>query len=364
LLSSLIVQVREIAAIEPHPNADKLDIATVEGWQCIVGKGSFKPGDICVFIPPDSILPEKMVEEHGLEFLRSGGRVRPIKLRGFISQGLILPAPVGAKAGQDVAKAWGITKWEPDDSVTTQRQSDRKRGKNATQLRPNPNFHKYTDIENVRNFKTVLTDDEEVVITEKIHGTNFRAGWVPRHFKPGFIGWLQRRFLPSLEFVVGSRQVQLTAFTPKHARFYGEDVYGKTAKRLRLADILPKLPGGFVVYGEVYGKGVQDLTYGLDSIDVRLFDIEERGQYLSYDEFRTYCSVLGLETVPLLYRGPFSTEAMLQHTVGQSTLCPSQIREGCVVKPTTERFNGRVGRVILKSINPEYLVRKGGTEGH
>jgi RNA ligase (TIGR02306 family) len=361
LLSSLIVQVREIAAIDPHPNADKLDIATVEGWQCIVGKGSFNPGDICVFIPPDSILPEKMVEEHNLEFLRSGGRVRPIKLRGFISQGLILPAPVGAKVGQDVAKAWGITKWEPDEPVTTQRQSDRGRGKKATRLRPNPNFHKYTDIENVRNFKTILTDGEEVVITEKIHGTNFRAGWVKRHFKPGLIGWLQRRFLSPWEFVVGSRQVQLTAFTPKHARFYGEDVYGKTAKRLRLADVLPK---GYVIYGEVYGKGVQDLTYGLDGIDVRFFDLEVEGEFLDWMEFFTECCLLNLPTVPRLYRGPFSTETMLQHTVGQSTLCPSQIREGCVVKPTTERFNGRVGRVILKSINPEYLVRKGGTEGH
>ena len=96
-MSSLIVEVCEISNIEPHPNADRLDIPTVKGWNCIVQKGSYRAGDWCVFFPPDSVLPDWIISDYELEFLKKGGRVGTLKLRGYISQGLILPVAVVRK---------------------------------------------------------------------------------------------------------------------------------------------------------------------------------------------------------------------------------------------------------------------------
>ena len=114
-MSSLIVDVSKINKIEKHPNADRLRIATVKGWQCIIGLDDFKEGELIIFIPPDSVLPDELIDKYKLEFVRKGGRVKTVKLRKFISQGLCLPIPEGKnwKEGKSVATELGITKYEP-----------------------------------------------------------------------------------------------------------------------------------------------------------------------------------------------------------------------------------------------------------
>lgn len=123
-MSSLIVEVCEIKNIIPHPNADRLDIATVKGWNCIVQKDSYKVGDWCVFFPPDSVLSDRIIEKHQLEFLKKGGRVSTLKLRGYISQGLILSGdvlPEWAELGDDLSKELGVTKYEiPEKPIQMQ----------------------------------------------------------------------------------------------------------------------------------------------------------------------------------------------------------------------------------------------------
>src|ERR1700730_1650712 len=105
-MSSLIVEVCEIARLVPHPNADNLEIAVVKGWDCLVKKGSFKPGDKVIYFPIDSVLPLELSEQLGVtKYLKAmrkdyvyegpplGGRVGAAKLRGRVSYGLLMSCP-------------------------------------------------------------------------------------------------------------------------------------------------------------------------------------------------------------------------------------------------------------------------------
>lgn len=365
-MSSLIVEVCEISNIESHPNADRLDIATVKGWNCIVQKDSYKVGEHCVFFPPDSILPEKLINDFELEFLKKGGRVGTLKLRGYISQGLVLPITCMGNnrfhpVGTDVTKLLGVTKYEvPEKPIQMQ-------GKVTTRKVQNPNFTKYTDIENIQNFNTVFEDGDIVVITEKIHGSNIRFGWLPIeiNWKNGnILGILRSLFKKYIlqekyEFVYGSHNVQLQFDSDKG--FYGENIYAKVLKTYDLSI----LPDGYTFYGEVYGKGVQDLEYGCDGLDLSVFDVKKPdGRYMDALKAEKLIHDVGMSPVPILYSGPFDFRVLKLCTEGNSVICENQIREGCVVKPILETNHPRIGRMILKSINPEYLARKNRTEFH
>ena len=115
-MSSLIVEVCKIDGIEKHGNADTLEVIQVKGWNVISKMGQYKVGDLVIFIPPDSIIPQEMIEKYELTYMKNGGRIQTVKLRGVISQGLILPCPKGyEKIGLDVSKVLGITKWQPPE---------------------------------------------------------------------------------------------------------------------------------------------------------------------------------------------------------------------------------------------------------
>lgn len=361
-MSSLLVEVVRIGAITKHDNADTLSMTTVKGWNCIIKTGQFQTGDLALYVPIDSVLPDELVENHQLEYLKNGARVRTVKLRGVLSQGLLLTLPDGHgfKEGDQVAEALGIKKWEPE-APAYQRSGG---GRPSTKNRPNPNFSRYCDPENVKNYPTVFKPGDNVVITEKVHGTNFRAGNVKRHYPGGFWAKVKRAlfgwFLGENEFAVGSRNVHLVGDNPQ---FYEGNVYHQISKRYDLAKVIPP---GYTIYGEIYGDKIQDLTYGLKNgaIDVVFFDLKRREEYVPWDEFEDFCSVRNLPIVPVLYIGPFEEGLIATHTGGKSILFPSQIREGCVIKTADETNDVRIGRKILKSISEAYLLRKDGTEFH
>jgi RNA ligase (TIGR02306 family) len=361
-MSSLIVKVCRVDNVEKHPNADRLSIATVGGWNCIIGLDQYKVGDRVVFIPPDCIIPNNLIEKYNLEYLKGNGRTGTVKLRGYISQGLILDVPEGNwKLGDDVANAMGITKYEqpePKFSIGGARQ--------ATKKRLNPLFDKYTDIENINNFKDVFKDGDLVVVTEKIHGCNGRWSLLPIAYssklplieKIKFV-WNKYVLKKQFEFVYGSHNVQLTSDS-KTKNFYGDDVWGKIAKKYDLAN---KITENTIIYGEVYGEGIQDLTYGLKGIDFVVFDIKRDGKYLNWNDVVDYCNQYQLPHVPVIVANTvFDANNIKEWTDGQSFKCQGQIREGCVIKPMVEENNPRIGRKILKSVSTEYLTRKGGTE--
>lgn len=107
--------IEAIAAIEHHPNADRLDIATVKGYKCVVPRDAYKPGDVVLYVAPDACIDTRRPWWNGYEkYLAKGGRVRIVKLRGFLSEGLIVPLSTFPEGKQ--IKDFGISHWEPPPS--------------------------------------------------------------------------------------------------------------------------------------------------------------------------------------------------------------------------------------------------------
>jgi RNA ligase (TIGR02306 family) len=359
-MSKLIVEVCPILQVSPHENADRLDVVTVKGWNCIVGKGQYKVDDLAIFVPPESIVPSTIIEKYNLGYLKKNGRVGTIKLRKVVSQGLILDLPTGKKykEGDNVAEELGITKYEPPEPSF----SVINNGKRSTRKHRNPLFDVYTDIENIKHFPNIFTEEDEVVITEKIHGTNFRTANLELYEPNKLVAWIKKYILKQThEFCYGSHRVQIYGF--RRNSFYGEDIYGKTAEAYKLKD---KIPQDYIIYGEIYGPGIQDLTYGYTQLQLRFFDVKYKDKYLSFDEFIKFCNERSLPTVPVLYKGKFSQEILKQCTEGNTLVNPTikQFREGCVIKSLVETNHPTIGRKVLKSINTEYLTRPQGTENH
>jgi RNA ligase (TIGR02306 family) len=122
-----------------------------------------------------------------------------------------------------------------------------------------------------------------------------------------------------------------------------------------------------IVYGEIYGKGIQDLTYSESGLSFRVFDVKVDERYLSYITVRDICSAWDVPVVPELYVGTFDQKWVKYYTdeflEGRSTI-GDNVKEGIVIQPLVGRYDGKLGRVILKSISEGYLLRKEGTEYH
>lgn len=326
-MSTLIVEISEILAVSKHPNADNLEIAKVKGWECIVKRGAFKTGDKCIYIPIDAVLPIALSEALGITQFLSKDRVKTVKLRGIFSQGLVIPldyAPAGTPdiIGTDLREALGITKYEAPIPIHMS-------GEMAPE---HPLFHKYTDIENLLNFPDVLKDGELVAITEKLHGTSFRAGYIDG------------------EFMVGTRNTRRRETTPL-------DIYWTVSKLHNLPGITMQMPENTILYGEIYGKGIQKLWYGEQKPVVRFFDISINGKFLDFEGFMEFCEFFTLPTVPVLAEDlEWCDPAIKNLAEGESTLA-GHVMEGIVIRPMVERYDNRVGRVVLKYINKGYLLK-------
>ena len=190
------------------------------------------------------------------------------------------------------------------------------------------------DLEAVRRFPDVLSEGEEVVLTEKVHGANarylFHEGrlWVGSHTR------IKRR-------------------DPKN-------LWWKPAIALDLERRLAAFPG-IAIYGEVYGR-VQDLRYGAkdDGVSLVLFDAQDvtTRSYLDHDDFVRLARTLELPTVPVLHRGPWSQDLRALSNGPTVIGAGAHCREGFVARPVKERFDERVGRVALKLHGEDYLLRK------
>lgn len=362
-MSKFEVKVRKITSIKPHPNADKLEIARVDGfdWDCIIGKEQFKVGDLAVYVPIDSVIPPEMVEALNMKVSLNKGRIKAVRIRGEVSYGLLLTPKEGMKNKQEVSELLGIKKYEQPPNLRYARG-----GNSVTKKKLNPLFDKYTDIENVKYYPDTFLEGEEVVVEEKIHGTNFRAGKLPRKID-GFWDRIKVFFGGKYELCVGSRTVQLNPSNPSSTWY---QLQGKHDKNIYI-DIFNTfkfknwLPEDTVVYGEIYGTGVQDLTYGLKGIEFVCFDVKVKGNYLNYDDRQKFCKEHGLTTPTLLYRGKW-TQDCLENRKGNNIagVPDTHIREGVVIRSSKERNAKELGRVILKCINEEYLLRSEGTEFH
>lgn len=359
-MSSLIVEVCDVKEILPHSNADKLELAIVKGWQCVIQKGAYKVGDKAVYFPPDSVIPNALADKFGITKYCSplpkqndgtrpdGMRIRASRFRGESAFGTIQPCDDPTwPVGMSVVDYYKVTKYEPPPKVF-----------GGDLLPPVEVFHHYTDIENIRNFPDIFTEGEEVVVDEKIHGTNSRVGLV--------------RIDDKWEFVAGSHNTRRKESDDKGVvSMYWKPLTENVRTMLEeISQINNETRYNVIVFGEIYGGSVQDMSYGLNETKFRAFDISVDGKYLSTDAKMAWFNKYNIEVVPHLYRGPFSKEKILELTDGPTTLCEPEKagkfkgREGVVVRPAYERYHPVLRRVILKSISVDYLGRKDGTEYH
>lgn len=360
--------------IEKHPNADSIEIAKVGDYQSIVRKGMFKDGDLAIYIPEQSVVPKQILEEmnmwdsaknKGMLAGSEGTRLKAIKLRGVLSQGLIYPLvhQDGMSEGTNVAELLGVTKYEPPIPATM---VGRILGADLTVTA------KY-DFENIKKQTNMFEDGEEVVITEKIHGTLLQIGIVPKSLE-------NEKFYKG-RIVISSKGMGARGYILDH-----NDETNLYAQTVRKHGILDKVLDNFThavdtlnepifIFGEVYGKtlsgaGIQDLTYDNSELGFRIFDscLGNRGteKFLPWADLKRICVTLGVETVPELYVGPYSKAKLLELTDGNTTLGDgSHIREGVVVKSTQggdDCLHPHYGRKIAKSISEAYLLRKNATE--
>jgi len=367
-MASFAVEVYKVK-VEPHHNADALELAVIGDYRSIIRKGQFKDGDLVAYIPEQSIVPDDLLTEMGLTGRLAGpnkNRVKAIKLRGVVSQGLVYPAKAEWTEGQNVTEDLRIQKYEPPIPAQF-------RGEQAS----SPIALKY-DFDNIKKYPNVIQDGEEVVMTEKIHGTFFTIGITTEVDLKSLDG------LTDGYFIVSSKGLISKGIYIKDNEANANNTYIRAAKQFQLGtklmDIIyflireghlpPETKGNAWLMGEVYGRSVQKNNgiegYGMSegTLGFRAFDIQIDGSFVDYDAFKAACDHVGIDTVPLLYRGPFSKETLQKYTSGTETVSGNSlhIREGTVVKPVKERTEHRVGRVIFKSVSDEYLMKSDGEE--
>ena len=362
-MSQCFPEIVRIDDVKVHSNAEKLELAIIRGTQVVVGKGYLKPGEKVVYFPPDLLLPDKLAEDlkvtkylkHSTfpgSLYKTQCRVGAVRLRGEGSYGFVVKldeiAPFadglpGTEEGADLTAVLKTVKYEPPVRTAGY-------GFASAPAAPAfPQFHEYTSIEHLWRYEKCFLEGETVVITEKIHGTNSRVGVID----------VDGEF----RFFAGSHHVNRKPPSPTIQCVYWEPL--ENGNLLELLNNLCNEQHNVIVFGEIYGHGVQDMDYGVEKgkRGFRVFDISINGKYVDFPFLREACAAHEVEMVPVVYEGPFSLDTVKEHTSGPALAGNHsgkfKGREGVVVKPIYERFDERLyGRLILKSVCADYHSRK------
>ena len=345
-----LASIQKVVDLQPIPGADRIERATVLGWQCVVKKGEFKVGDLGIYFEIDSLIPKAIWS--GFLFKEGSSaekyRLKTCKMKGQISQGLMMPlSTLGENAtsggwsevypeGSDVTELIGVEKYEP--YIPAQLQGLIKG--------TFPCFIPKTDEPRLQAFPRVLQlmMNRKIYVTEKIDGTSFTC------------------FLYKDEFGVCSRNMELKESEG--------NLYWKIARGLDLENKLrhfrqSTMGHEIAIQGEVYGQGIQGNKYHLEDVRLAVFNVYDisEGKYLNFTQFKACCDALELTTVPILNEWSEikndDVESWIQKAFGESVLYPQTPREGIVVRGLDEETIDRYGRFSFKVINNEFLLRYG-----
>lgn len=362
-MSDIAITVQKISSVEPHPNGDRLDVVQILGATCAVPRGDYKVGDRVTYFPPGILLPLHMSEHLGVQkYLKHSEwdgeripcRVAACRLRGVPSYGFPVPCPDDLEIGLDVTDVYSARQYVAPDINFGDPGDENKPRHNQLALPEDPYFHRYTSIQQFWRYPDVFGIDEEVVLSEKIHGTNSRVGVIKEDGD-----WV---------FAAGSHKVRWAKFKQAHR-------YWKPLERENVLNLLNDLCAeqhNVIVFGEIYGSKVQDLNYGTNGDEgYAVFDISVDGFYLHWEDTERLCLDYEIPTVPVLFRGPYSVVAdrLEEYATGPTLVKTPRVgfkgREGFVIRPVEERYTGKIGgnrspsRAILKFISADYLDRKG-----
>jgi len=347
-----LVSIRVVNAVEPIADADAIEKIRVLGWWIVIKKGEYVTGDKLVYCEIDSLLPERAE----FEFLRknsfkagrfdavsgeeipAGFRIKTIRLRGQVSQGIcfplsILPPGTSTEEGEDVTEVLGVRKWEPPLPP----------GMGGKVIGGFPGFLPKTDEIRVQILEGVLRRHawKTFAVTEKLDGTSFTA------------------FVRQGEFGICSRNQQLDTSDETN-------VLVALTRELRLEEkmrsAVERLGFDIAVQAEVIGPGIQKNKYGLRSLQLRVFNVlgvENRG-LLDLDRTMELLAEMGLDAVPQLGTIVLnhSVDELVAFSEGTSALNPQVQREGVVFRPPVEEYDRDTGgRLSFKAINPKFLLK-------
>lgn len=334
-----LVTLRKISEVHPIENADNIERVVIDGWNVVSRKGEFKKGDDCVYFEIDSLLPE----EERYEFLRKSSwkpalqkfRLKTAKLRGVISQGLVLPLSSfdlnfsNYNTGDDLTEVLGVEKYEPP--IPAELGGDVKGNF--------PYFIPKTDEERVQNVPDIIArhPNTEFVITEKIDGTSSTF-----YVKDGEFGFCGRNWEFKLET---------------------ENTYKKIAGMYNLEEKMSSLSKSIAIQGEIAGPSIQKNKYKLDNHKLfvyHAYDIDNQ-RYYDHDEFMALCKEIGVETVPVLEIRKLDGiifDELLAMADGESKLYKTK-REGIVIKSRVEKTDPETGRLSFKVISNKFLMKHG-----
>ena len=366
-----IARIEEILPIE---NADKIEVARVGGWKVVVKKDEFKVGDLVVYIEIDSRVPSDREE---FAFLADRKyKVKSIKLRGQVSQGLIMPMSILPKGeyaeGDDVTKILGITKIEEDYKVPPESDEMRLKHyhKKLAQKKWFKSLMKYgwfrklafkflipkkkktgwpmwvtkSDSERCQNMLWVLQDKSKFYVSEKIDGTSTTFTLYKDKGK--------------LKFMVCSRNV--VQDTPDRKCFYEElgNVYWEMAIKYNIEEKMKKMfkevgaKEHITIQGETYGEGIQKNKYHLKGRDLAIFNFYIDGEYMNPRDMRTLMEKYELPLVPIVsynYVLPDTFDELMKFSTGKSQLYDT-LREGYVFKS----FDGKIN---FKCVSNDFLLK-------
>lgn len=376
-----LAHIEKIEWIKPIEGADKIELCGILGWQCVIAKkDNFKVGDIVVYIEVDAVLPEAAI----FEFLRDRKfRVRTIKLRGQVSQGLVLPIDIlktnsdfwtqgvgfFGKIGEDCTEALGIIKYlTPSEQDEIQRQENaikleksklkkflmryswfRRLFLSRTQKSGFPYWVSKTDEERIQNLGDKFIQENAhrtVYVTEKI---DYQSGtWTSKEV-PKFSGLLGKLIpLKKILFIVASRNLQTNDKS---------SLYWQIAIKYNLEAICKKYPG-IIIQGEQGNGKVQGNKYDITEPKMWVFNIiSPSGAHFDYVEMEAFCKNNGLDIVPYLGYYPLNkigstVNDFVEFAKGKSTLANIH-REGVVIRCIEH------GKKVIsfKSINPDFLLK-------
>lgn len=346
-MSRKLATIQKIRNIEAIPNADKIVVASVLGWKTVILKDQYKVGDYVIYCEIDSLLPLKPQ----FEFLRKncykklsngleGFRIKTIRLKGQISQGICFPMSMifslkDRKEGDDVTEEMGVQLYQPPIPACLQ-------GKIKGAF---PSFLPKTDETRVQVLQDVLSRHKGIqcYVTEKLDGTSATF-----YIKDGVFG-------------VCSRNLELLE-TEGNA-------YWDVARRDMIEEKLCAFGGNIAIQGELIGHGINSNSLNVEGKKVlffNAFDIDSF-KYVSFKRFKEIFKELGLETVPILSEKYYLIDdvaALIKEAEGKSVLNAKQQREGIVIRPIEEKMDLQMasgfgnGRVSFKAINPEYLLEE------
>jgi RNA ligase (TIGR02306 family) len=335
-----LVTVQKILDIQPIQNADSIEVSTIKGWHCVVKKGEFKIGDKCVFFEVDSFVPAiKQFEFLGeprvvmlVDGQHTGYRIKTIRLRGQISQGIVLPLSEFSQLSDyeediECGGLLGVVKYEKPIPANLQ-----------GQMKGNfPSFIPKTDEERIQNCPYVLDEykDVDFVVTEKIDGTS-----ATYYKKDGVFGMCSRNWEMKPE---------------------DSNVYSMIAKKYELESWLPD---GIAIQGEIVGPGIQGNKLKLGEQKLFIFNVYNinTGKYLTPEEIKVCMINTTCEMVPTvsdMFQLPDSVDALVEYANGKSIFGDFP-REGIVLRPKYQELqHTKLGRVSFKAISPEFLLHYG-----